>query len=821
MSLKGFWRAVMYWPVRWLTRFEIILDDAAQQAVGDANVVYVMRSTSTTDMLVAQRALKAAGLADPTEELMINGQRCARVMFLDQTNFGSARQAITDFEQLIAAHQKDAQLNVKVVPVGLFWGREPGQEPRQGHTMVSDIDNPGHWRKFWLVLLSGRHILVRASTPVQLREMAEQRGSTQDLAHKLARVARVHFVRLRHAIAGPKMTERAVVIQDLLDTPALKQAIIDEARAKKITEQQARKIAEKYLHEIAASYSDTLVRVLDRFMTWCWSRIYNGIHVEGGERIRALAEAGHEIVYAPCHRSHMDYLLLSYVIYKEGLVPPHIAAGVNLDFFPAGPIFRRGGAFFIRRSFRGNKLYSTVFREYLNRLFQKGYPVEYFTEGGRSRTGRLLPPKTGMIAMTVQGMLRGQQRPMSIVPVYLGYEHVMEVGTYLKELKGKSKEKESVWAVLGSLRHLRNFGQGYVSFGEPINLGEALEQLQPQWRNAITTGAEEPERPKWLTPTVNLLADQIMCRINNAAAFNSVNLTALAILSSEQHALTREELVNQLNLYTRILREVPYSKDAYVPDETGEQLWELAKKHDKFKVDADGIGELIRLDGNTAIAMTYYRNNIMHMIIVPALLAAYALGHKRFSGAGATQLLAQLQPLLSSELFISHSRDDMSLWVAALLEQFVQCGLLLEQDNGQYQVTKRDSQAYAQLVLLARSAGETAQRYAIVLELLQQAQPISRADLEQNSVQLAERLSAIHGVNAPEFFDKKVLSALIGTLKAEGYFSITEGGDIMAGAAISGLSDQVDLLLEPAVLQTIRQSVQQLLQQRNASSTDN
>ncbi|WP_417686138.1 glycerol-3-phosphate 1-O-acyltransferase PlsB [Pseudidiomarina gelatinasegens] len=815
MSLRGFWRAIMYWPVRWLTRFEIILDDTAQQVVGDNNVVYVMRSTSTTDMLVAQRALKQAGLPDPTDELFINGQQLARVMFLDQTDHGSAQQAIADFEKLIAAHQKDSQLNIKVVPIGLFWGRKPGQEPRQGHTMVSDIDNPGHWRKFWLVMFSGRHILLRASLPVQLREMAEQRGSTQDLAHKLARVARVHFVRLRHAIAGPKMTERAVVIQDLLDTPALQQAIADEARSKKITEQQARKVAEKYLHEIAASYSDTLVRLLDRFMSWCWSRIYNGIHVEGGERIRELAEAGHEIVYVPCHRSHMDYLLLSYVIYKEGLVPPHIAAGVNLDFFPAGPLFRRGGAFFIRRSFRGNKLYSTVFREYLNRLFQKGYPVEYFTEGGRSRTGRLLAPKTGMIAMTVQGMLRGQQRPMSLVPVYLGYEHVMEVGTYLKELKGKSKEKESVWKVIGSLRHLRNFGQGYVSFGEPINLGEALEKLQPNWREAITTGAEEPERPKWLTPTVNLLADEIMCRINNSAALNSVNLTALAILSSEQHALTREELVSQLNLYTQILGEVPYSKDAYVPEEDGEALWQLAKKHDKFIVESDGIGELIRLDGTNAIAMTYYRNNIMHMVIVPALLAAFALGHKRFSGEQASQLLAQLHPLLRSELFISHSQADMKLWVSALLEQYVQCGLLSEPETGEFMVAKRDSQAYSQLVLLARSAGETAQRYAIVLELLQQAQPISRSELEQNSVQLAERLSAVHGVNAPEFFDKKVLSTLIGTLKSEGYFTVSDSGEMVADHRVGELSDAVDLLLEPAVLQTIRQSVQQLVSAAN------
>jgi len=86
----------------------------------------------------------------------------------------------------------------------------------------------------------------------------------------------------------------------------------------------------------------------------------------------------------------MDYLLLSYVLYHQGLVPPHIAAGINLNFWPAGPIFRRLGAFFIRRTFKGNKLYSTVFREYLGELFNRGYSVEYFVEGGRSRTGRLL-----------------------------------------------------------------------------------------------------------------------------------------------------------------------------------------------------------------------------------------------------------------------------------------------------------------------------------------------------------------------------------------------------------------------------------------------
>jgi len=831
MSLRGFWRSVLHFPVRWLTRFEVIVDpaEAALEPSGDASetatasatknakaastdTVYVMRSNSVADLLVAQRALQGKGLPDPLSPVVVNGKELPRVMLLPEAAPDSSQQAIDEFQQLLEFHQQHTDADIQVLPVGLFWGRKPGQERREGKTMVADVDNPGMWRKFWLVLFSGRNILVRVSRPVSLRRMADDFGSDRRIAQKLTRVARVHFTRMRHAVAGPKLTSRDQVIRELLATPALQKAIRDEAKARKISAAAAQKNAEKYLREIAANYSETLVRILDRFMTWMWSRIYNGIEVSGGETIRKLAQDGHEVIYVPCHRSHMDYLLLSYVIYKEGLVPPHIAAGVNLNFFPVGGIFRRGGAFFIRRSFRGNKLYSAVFREYLCRLFQKGYPVKYFTEGGRSRTGRLLQPKTGMIAMTVQGMLRDQQRPVSIVPVYLGYEHVMEVGTYLKELKGKSKEKESMFQVLKSLRKLKNFGHGYVTFGEPLNLGDALDRLQPAWRDSITRGAEEPDRPKWLTPTVNVLAEHLMQRINDAGALNSVNLTALALLSSEHYALTKEELVAQLSLYTRLLKEVPYSDHATVPEGDGDALWQQAQVIDKFTVKTDSMGEVVALEGDTAIAMTYYRNNVIHMIIVPAIVAAYAFSNKSFSTEAVVAFIEELLPMLKAELFISHEQDDVALWVAAILEEFQAQQMLSKADEqGRYQVAARDSKAYFQLRLLARGSSETLQRYAIVLELLQQAQPISRAQLEQHATTLAERLSDIHGISAPEFFDKKVLSTFIATLKQLEYIVVNDAGDLAADARVGVLSDQVDQLLDAAVLQTIRQSVRRLL----------
>ena len=814
--MKGISRffPIFKYPLRWLTRFQEIWDGTEEEhsATVGKPIVYVMRSTSKADLSILQRAAHKRGLPDPVDPLVVNGKTYNRIMYLEELANEVSDQTVSEFHQLLTLHKDQPELDVQLIPAGVFWGRQAGEEAHAGNTMTGDLDNPGHWRKFWLVIFSGRQVLLRFSRSVSLGTMARDHGTDMRIAHKLARVARVHFVRMRHAVAGPKLSQRKELMSALINTPALKKAVSDEVRGKKISEEAARKRALSYIDEIAANYNSTLIRVLDRFMTWMWNRIYNGIHVKGGDTIRRLAQQGHEVIYVPCHRSHMDYLLLSYVIYKEGLVPPHIAAGVNLNFFPVGGIFRRGGAFFIRRSFRGNKLYSAVFREYLCWLFQKGYPVEYFSEGGRSRTGRLLPPKTGMLAMTVQGMLRDQQRPVSLVPVYLGYEHIMEVATYLKELKGKDKEKESVFQILKTVAKLRNFGQGFVTFGQPINLKHHLDKVAPNWHESVTRGAQEPERPGWLNPVVSGLAEQVMQGINDSAAANSVNLTALALLSSEHHALMKEELLAQLDVYLGVLREVPYSNMMSVPDETPEELWQQALRTDKFTVNSDTMGEVVSLEHMTAIAMTYYRNNILHLMVVPGIVASIIMAKKKVSVAEIAARTQAIYPSLKAELYLSHNVEDLPLWTEALAEELARQQLITLED-GICTIAQRESAQWYRLRLLANSASETLQRDCIVLELLQQAQPIMRADLEKQSITLAERLSSIHGIDAPEFYDKKVMSTLIASLKQQGLVEINDHAQQIAAEPVGELSDQVDELIDGPVLQTIRQSVEQFVQQ--------
>ena len=583
--------------------------------------------------------------------------------------------------------------------------------------------------------------------------MATEHGTDKRIAQKLARVARMHFARQRLAAVGPRLPARQDLFNKLLSSKAIARAVEDEARTKKISHEKAQQNAVALMEEIAADFSYEAIRITDRVLGFTWNRLYQGINVHNAERVRQLAHDGHEIVYVPCHRSHMDYLLLSYVLYHQGLVPPHIAAGINLNFWPAGPIFRRLGAFFIRRTFKGNKLYSTVFREYLGELFSRGYSVEYFVEGGRSRTGRLLDPKTGTLSMTIQAMLRGGTRPITLVPIYIGYEHVMEVGTYAKELRGATKEKESLLQMLRGLSKLRNLGQGYVNFGEPLPLITFLNQHVPEWRDAIDP--IEAVRPAWLTPTVNEIAAQLMVRINNAGAANAMNLCCTALLASRQRSLTREQLTEQLDCYLSLLRNVPYAADATVPDATATQLIEHALQMNKFEVEKDTIGDIIVLPREQAVLMTYYRNNIMHM--------------RRISREAVQQQVELLFPMLKTELFLRWEKEEVSAVVDALVNELAQQGLILADDEW-LQVNPARSRT---LQLLAAGVRETLQRYAITFWLLSANPSINRGTLEKESRTVAQRLSVLHGINAPEFFDKAVFSTLVLTLRDEGYISDT------------------------------------------------
>lgn len=796
-------------PVKWLVKVKTIPSDLETELGIDKSrpVVYLLRTHSVTDLLALKMAAIKLGLPKPTSDITIAGTSHPSCLFLQKPrsvlNRKAKRTSIhEDAAKLFSLHREDPNLDIQLIPVSILWGRTPSKSISGWSDVIANQVSPSWLRKFFIVLFLGRDNFVCYSKSVSSRKMIELRGSDEEIAHKLIRVAGTHFYRRHQALTGPNILERHQLHNSVLGAKSVRKTIIEEARNKNISHQQAKSQAKKYVDEIAADYRPGFIRLGDRLLTKVWNKIYNGIEVRHADKVRALAQNGHEIIYVPCHRSHMDYLLLTYVIYHQGLVTPHIAAGINLNFRPIGGILRKAGAFYLRRSFAGNKLYTSVFREYLELLFNKGYSVKYFPEGGRSRTGRLLPPKTGMLAMTLQGLLKGVNRPVSIVPVYIGYEHVMEVSSYLKELNGTGKKKESFLQIFSAIKKLKNYGTGFLNFGEPINLTNFLDQQSPDWRDHQQNNGDK--KPKWLTPVVNTLATEVMSRINQSAAINGMAICAMCLLSAKKHAMAESELIQAIDHFLELLADAPYSEWATQPDIDGKNLLENTLKLNKFQVSEDSFGKIISLAKSHAIALTYYRNNILHLFALPGLISAIVFAHKGLEQDKVLALVAKLYPLLKRELFIYMDEQQAATYTKSILGKMLAMGLLCE-NNQIIAPPSATSNAFYSSWLLNRSIQETLHRYAVVLNFLSQQQQMSRVDLEQKSRQFAERLSALHGINSPEFYDKNVLASLINALKDNQLIEADEEGQLRHSPQSEQLKTDVIHLIAPEIAQRLQQ----------------
>ncbi|AEC16795.1 glycerol-3-phosphate acyltransferase [Gallibacterium anatis UMN179] len=766
----NFYRKLLSLPLSILVKSNSIPNNPIEELHLNINepLIYVLPYTSQTDLLIFQKNCLSLGLPDPLAMNEINGKKLPRYVFLDEgRRFFKSKTVKKETEQIFSQyleqHRNLPDLDVQLIPVSVLWGRSPGYEDKSGLPKLRLLNGI---EKFATILWFGRDNFVRFSQAVSLRYMVNNFGSDQKMAQKLARVARIHFSKQRISATGPRLLNRSAMFAKLLNNEKIIKAIADEAENKKISPEKARQEAEKILQEIAANFNYSSLRVADRFLRWLWNRLYQGINVEHADRVRKLALEGHEIVYVPCHRSHIDYLLLSYVLYHQGLVPPHIAAGINLNFWPVGSIFRSWGAFFIRRTFKGNRLYSTIFREYLAELFHRGYSVEFFIEGGRSRTGRLLAPKTGMMSMTLQALQSGQQtRPISIVPVYIGYEHVLEVDTYAKELRGAAKEKENAGLVLRVIKKLRNLGKGYVNFAEPITLNNYLNQHYPDWRH----NTDDKNRPEWFNEAVSRVSNQVMVNINRAAAVNAMNLTVSILLSSRQRALSKELLIEQIDSCLQLLRNTCYDDDIILPNENGETILQHVLNLDRvgILIEKDNFGEIVRLERNSAVLMTYYRNNIQHLFVLPSFIASLVLHHEAIELNLVLEAVKKFYPFLANELFLNIPEERLQQYLLSIIDELCRQEILKRHEN----ILTINKKRGRSLQLLAAGVREILQRYFITLSLLKAEPNKTRTELEKESQSIAQRLSVLHGINAPEFFDKAVFSAFINGLKQNGYFN--------------------------------------------------
>ncbi len=770
---------------------------------------YVLEQRSATDLAVLQEACARLRIPRPGRLLRSGTHELRSYLWLTQRRglLGQRldRRPPRQLAQMIAALRSDPELDFELVPAAVYWGRAPQKEPSWlGLWLSEDFAVTSRVRKLLQVLFNGRNTLLELDEPLSLRALLGEEARGAQRGFRVARTLRALYARKRAARIGPDLSHRRTILNRVLRTRAVRAAVAQEMRDRHLTRYKALQRARAYAWEIAANYSHAFVRLMEHALGWLWNRLYDGVVFGHAETLGAVAE-GNEVIYVPCHRSHMDYLLLGYVIYVHGYAVPHTAAGVNLDLPLVGRLLRKGGAFFIRRSFAGNRLYTVVFMKYLAAIMSRGHAIEYFIEGGRSRTGRLLQPKTGMLLMTVRSFLADPSRPVVFVPVYFGYERLVEGATYVGELSGRPKEKESIRGLLGSWRVLRErFGKVHVNLGEPIALTEILDRHEPQW---LAHRFAEEARAPWLAAAVEELAGRIMRNINAAAAATPINLLALALLATPRQALPEADLTRQVELYRSLLTSFPYSNRVTVTALSGSDMIGYGQTLRLIEREAHRLGDIVRMTPENAVLATYFRNNVLHLFALPSLIACVFVSNARVATADIQRLAWRVYPYIGAELFLTWSEAELPAAVDATLASLAMHGLIARDTAGTWRRPPPASAEAMQLSLLAHATLQIIERYYMVIAqlLMGGSGTLTQGALEDRCLQTAQRLTLLSGLDSPEFADRALFANFIGLLRARGVIRAGAGGVLEFDALLAHVAQDAQFVLNEQLRHSILQ----------------
>lgn len=446
--------------------------------------------------------------------------------------------------------QRRSERPILLVPELFVWSKQPERDaPRARDLVLGPPESPN---AAWAIahLLASQGARLRAAEPLNLKDFLSNHDGLppETLVRKLVYAMLRRFSRERRTVIGPAVKAAERVRAEIARSLRLRELVDDLAAGDPAVASKLRARVLEILNKLQATPEHYTMRTMGWSVHWLFQWLYAGIEVDRGdvERIRQAAREG-ALILLPSHKSHFDYLVLGHQFDKLDLPLPMIAAGDNLDFFPMGPLFRRSGAFFIRRTFRGDRLYAAVVDAYIRRLIRDGFAIELYLEGGRSRTGKLLPPKLGLLSMIVDASLAESQRKTSFVPISIGYERIVESDSYHRELTGGEKNKEDAASLLRSRRVLRyRYGRINLQFGEIFDLDEARRQI----------GIEESEelKPARRRALVASVARRVMDEINRITAVTPGALTALALLSHSHRGLAHEDLVERAGRLLLLLK---------------------------------------------------------------------------------------------------------------------------------------------------------------------------------------------------------------------------------------------------------------------------
>jgi glycerol-3-phosphate O-acyltransferase len=672
---------------------------------------------------------------------------------------------------------------VHLVPLALFWRKGPRNQRRFLKLSYGSSHRPSDFAKVTSFLLTYRDLAIKVGDPIDLASFIEKRRDEGE--PKIVRMVRrsilLFLFREERVVEGPVLRPRHKVQDAVLSNPVVAAAIAARGREPKQTPEAARAQAEKMFREVAANMNPSFLAILSVTVEWIFGRLFASIETRGLEKVADYAKR-HPVVLVPSHRSYFDFLILSWLFYQNHLVPPHIAARDNMGFGPFGFVFRRAGAFFLRKSFDSD-LYKAVFRAYVGHLVREGFTQEFFIEGGRSRTGKSLVPRLGMLSWNVQGFVDSGRRDLFLVPVGITYERLVEEGAMVDELEGGKKTKESMLGLVRARKVLgRRYGTVFINFGEPISLARELEG-----KRHLFTGAEDEAKTAAKRAFTEGLGNEIVERINGAMVANATSVAASALLGEGRRGYFRGDLAIRMGQLIELLQlqDVPLTPELLADAPDFQDSIDFLLRSGLLKTKADPRGEILYFEDAGLRALDVYRNVILHYLAVPSWISRGLL-----AGLDRESLRADLKFWL--ELFYEEVFAPTGIVQAAhfdaFLDDFQRRGLIVP--IGERLTPSPEGHAFFH-VLAEQTRGLLETYLVAVTTVAEMAEPTTLKALEKEGAAQFERGGLLGEVRRPESWNSATFRNAIELLGRRGILEPAEpeGRDkrVAPGAAFGDL----------------------------------
>ena len=517
-----------------------------------------------------------------------------------------------DFINDLVELQKRSDEPVFIFHQMMFWNQNP--ERSEPSVSANATGDKGLIMGFFSTKKSISPAFVKISDPINLKdEINAFEGDTTAISEAVRGKLNVIYNSEKRAVLGPVVKTRYEMMEKVLLHKNVTEEITRISNMQKIGEKKLRKRAYKYFDEIAADFSINYLGMVGRLLDIIFKKIFNNVSfdAEDFKNLRGMSGKG-PLIIVPSHKSHVDYLIISYLFYKNKTLPPHVAAGINLNFFPVGHILHRSGAFYMRRSFRGLDLYAVVFKQYVKTLINEGYTIEFFIEGGRTRTGKLLFPKLGILKYLVESVDEGYSNDLIFVPATINYDRVLEENSYSSELKGKEKKKENTAGFAKSSTSLlkRKYGSVRFNINTPISFNEI--------RSELTDKSNETED----------LAMLLARRINEITMITPFSLVTTAILFSGSRGFSFQALLEKVNtlydylssqeiLMSSMLLEdgLEKSMEYVIESYKKDSIIGLIKMSDIQTMSEKELEDIFLLNEDERIRISFYKNTIIHYLV--------------------------------------------------------------------------------------------------------------------------------------------------------------------------------------------------------------